>query len=371
MSEATIWRELLDAEWQPGSVQILETTLRDGSYVIDFQFTEADTVLISRELECAGVRLIEVGHGIGLGASEAGMGRAAESDETYLRCTAEALNGARWGMFCIPGIAKLESIAMAADHGMHFIRIGTNVTEVEESEPFIVEARQRGIFVTANFMKSYAMAPQEFAKKVKLSEEFGSQLVYLVDSAGGMLPEEVERYFSAVREVSDVPMGFHGHDNLGLAIANSLKAMELGACIVDSSLQGLGRSAGNASTEVLVAALSRRSMHLGIDLLRLMDVGEEFVRPLLQRSGYDSVDVITGYAQFHSSYMGIIREYATKYRIDPRRLIVGVCEEDKVNAPPDLVDRVAARLRGEHEEEVFTARFRLDRYHGAEQDPDR
>lgn len=345
---------------------ILEVTLRDGSYVIDFQFTASDTALICRELERAGFKMIEIGHGIGIGASRAGKGQAAETDEAYLRAAAESLKTARWGMFCIPGIAKLEDIDMAAEYGMSFIRIGTNATEMEESEPFIARAKRYNMFVSANFMKSYAMEPKLFAEKARLTQKFGSDILCIVDSAGGMLPHEMERYFYAVQDVCDISLGFHGHNNLELAVANSLRAVELGACMIDTSLQGMGRSAGNTPTEVFLAVLERTGIRLGINPLQVMDIGEKYIKPLIQRQGYDSVDIVTGYAQFHSSYMGIIREFSSQYCIDPRRLIIAVCEEDKINAPRNLVEQVAQKISRESDE-VFTARFRLDRYYGAEQ----
>ena len=349
---------------------ILEVTLRDGSYVISFQFTASDTALIAGELERVGFEMIELGHGIGLGASRAGKGEAVETDETYLRVAAETLKTAKWGMFCIPGIARLEDIDMAAEYGMSFIRIGTNVTEMEQSELFIAQAKRYGMFVSANFMKSYAMAPKQFAEKAQLTQKFGSDVLCIVDSAGGMLTTDMEQYFRAVQDECDIPLGFHGHNNLELAVANSLRAVELGASVVDTSLQGMGRSAGNTPTEVFLMALERKGIHMGINPLEVMDIGEKYIKPLIQRHGYDSVDIVSGYAQFHSSYMGVISEFSSRYRIDPRRLIMAVCEEDKVNAPRDMVDRIARQIN-EEGDEVFTARFRLDRYHGAEQSDDK
>jgi 4-hydroxy-2-oxovalerate aldolase len=345
---------------------ILETTLRDGSYVLNFQFTAADTAVLCAELERAGFSLIEIGHGVGLGASTAGHGKAAETDEAYLQAAASTVKKAKWGMFCIPGIAKLEDVDKAGQHGMKFIRIGTNVSEVELSEPFIARAKKYGMMVCANFMKSYATAPKEFASKAKLSQSYGAEVVYVVDSAGGMLTSEMEQYFKAVQDTCDVQIGFHGHNNLELAVANSLRAIELGAAIVDTSLQGFGRSAGNTPTEVFLSVLKRYGLDLGIDPLLVMDIGEKYILPLVQRHGYDSIDVVTGLAQFHSSYMGVIREYSSKYRVDPRRLILSVCEQDRLSAPKAMVERTAQKLSQEGGE-VYTARFRLDRYHGSEQ----
>ncbi|OGV42613.1 MAG: 4-hydroxy-2-oxopentanoic acid aldolase [Lentisphaerae bacterium GWF2_57_35] len=351
-------------------MKIMEVTLRDGSYAIDFQFTAIDTGVIGYVLEQSGFEFIEVGHGVGLHASESGYGEAADTDEAYLKAAAENITRAKFGMFCIPGIARLEDIDMAAEHGMGFIRIGTNVTEVEKSAPFIVRAREHGMMVTANFMKSYALEPHKFAEKVLLSKSFGSEVIYLVDSSGGMLPQDIELYMRAVRDACDIPMGFHGHDNLGMAIANSMRAVEMGAELVDSSLQGMGRSAGNAATEMLVVVMEKMGIKTGIDKIAAMDAGEKYIRPLIRRKGVSSLDVIAGGSQFHSSYMGIIRKYSLRYQVDPRRLIERLCEVDKINASPELVEDLAINLQSERAE-VFTARFEFDDYFGKEQDANR
>lgn len=346
-------------------LRLLETTLRDGSYVIDFKFSAGDTAVICRELERVGFDLIEIGHGIGLGASDAGHGKASETDEAYMRAAAATLSRAKWGMFCIPGIATLEHIDLGVSHGMSFVRVGTNASDAARGQPFIERAKAKGLFVAANFMKSYAMPPKEFGETAAMAQRYGADVVYVVDSAGGMLPADMESYIRAIQDVCDVPIGFHGHDNLGLSVANSLRAAELGAVIIDTSLQGMGRSAGNTPTEIFLLVLDRAGMRLGIDPLAVMDIGETYIRPLLSRVGYDSVDVISGFAQFHTSYMGLISEYSAKYQVDPRRLIKALCERDRVNAPRALVEQLARELHDESG--VFTARFRLDRYHGAEQ----
>jgi len=351
------------------SLQLMEVTLRDGSYVINFQFTANDTAMIAAALEAAGFDLIEVGHGIGLGASERGMGQAAETDEGYMRATAGALRRARWGMFCIPGIASLEHIDLAAQHGMHFIRIGTNVTEVASSRPFIERAKKHGMFVCSNFMKSYACTPTEFAEYARQSAGYGSDMVYIVDSAGGMFAEDVRHYVEAVRARSDLRLGFHGHNNLGLGVANALAAVEAGVSIVDTSLQGFGRSAGNTTTEQFLCVLLRRGIDLGIDPIVAMDIGERFIVPMITARGASSLDTVSGLAQFHSSYMGVIREFSGKYGVDPRRLIIALCERDKVDAPRPLVESLAQEMaeRKLTTVEPVTPRFHLDRYFGSEQ----
>jgi 4-hydroxy-2-oxovalerate aldolase len=349
------------------SPQILECTLRDGSYAINFQFTAIYTRLVTAALERVGFRLIEVGHGIGLGANEAGMGKAAATDEAYMRAASDAVEKAKVGVFCIPGIARLDHVDLAADCGMGFIRIGTNVTEVSESRAFIERAKKFGLMVCANFMKSYAMAPAEFGTVVNQSAAYGADVVYVVDSAGGMLAEDVRAYCEAARSASDVTLGFHGHHNLGLAVSNALLAADCGATIVDTSLQGMGRSAGNTSTEQFLCLLLRRGVNLGIDPIAVMDLGESLIQPLMEDNRLPSLDVVSGLAQFHSSYMTVIRRFADRYRVDPRRLILAVTACDRVHAPEALVEREAKRLAADAAPvRAGVARQRLDNYFGAE-----
>ncbi len=347
--------------------RILECTLRDGSYAINFQFTEEDTRNIVRALDHAGFELIEIGHGMGLGASEKTKGVAAETDEVYLRATAETVKNASWGMFCIPGIAELKHIDMAADYGMSFIRIGTNVEEYHQSQLFVERAKKYGMFVCANFMKSYVSTPEEFARYALETEKFGADLIYIVDSAGGMFPEDIEQYVHAIREQSTtLRIGFHGHNNLGMGVANSLKAIELGVEIVDSSLQGFGRSAGNTPTEQLICALIRKEIKVNVDPIDVMDIGEKYVLPLIQSKGISSVDIVSGFSLFHSSYMPIIEKYAMQYRVDPRRLIAAVCAHDKANAPRELVEAQAKILSESGVHGNWKPLFKI--YYGGEQE---
>ncbi len=323
---------------------ILEVTLRDGSYLIDFQFTAEDTANIATALEGVGFRWIEVGHGLGLYASQAGKGAAAASDEEYMEATAQALKLAKWGMFFIPGIGREEDLRLAARYGMAFVRIGTNVTETAQAEPYIALAKELGFLVSYNAMKSYAVTPAEFGKVVAQVHSWGADIACLVDSAGSMDPDSVAAYFQAAKAESSSPLGYHGHDNLSLAMANTLRAIDEGAVLVDSSLQGMGRSAGNTVTEVLVAILQRRGLLSHVDLKAAMDVGQGLIQPLLGKRGIDPVAVTGGLAQFHSSFTDKVQRYAHKHQIDTRDLIVRLCQEDQVSAPDDMLERLSHEL---------------------------
>lgn len=325
-------------------VHILDTTLRDGSYANDFQFTAGQTRALCRELEKSGVPLIEVGHGVGLNAGNAGYRSAIATDEEYMQAASEACEDALWGMFCIPGIANLDHVRLAGKYGMDFIRIGTNINEVEESREFIEVAKKEDMFVTANYMKSYARSPEVFAEKAVQSESYGADMVYIVDSAGGMLPETVRDYLIAVKESTDIPVGFHGHDNLGLAVANSLTMADAGAFVIDTSLQGLGRSAGNSSTEKTVAVLEKSGYNTETDFLKLLRTGQEFVSPIRSNPSQMPLDVVAGKEEFHSSHMTKILDAAYEYAVDPAQLIYEVCRENKIYAPEKLVEELASNI---------------------------
>jgi 4-hydroxy-2-oxovalerate aldolase len=327
----------------PASLAILDCTLRDGSYVIDFQFTAEDTALLCSALESAGIGRIEVGHGIGLGAWRQG-GDQGSTDEDYLKAAVGAVRSSMVGAFFIPGIGTDDDLRLAADCGIHFVRIGSNITEFNDQIPSITLAKELGLEVSCNLMKSYAVPPAEFAERARNTEDAGGDVVCLVDSAGGMLPEDVRAYVEAARSAADVTVGFHGHDNLSMAVANTLEAFDAGATILDTSLKGLGRSEGNAVTEVVVAILQQRGLVPELHVNGLLDISEAFIAPLLHEPRRSSIGITSGRAKFHSSFLGRVTRAATRHGIDTRDLIMRLCERDTIEAPEDLIEELAQDL---------------------------
>jgi 4-hydroxy-2-oxovalerate aldolase len=274
-----------------------------------------------------------------------------------LEAAAKSLKKAKFGMFFIPGIGRKKTLDLAAKYKMDFVRIGTNVTEVEQAEPYIKYAKELGFLVFSNLMKSYALPIDEFIKKAELASRYGADVIVVVDSAGGMMPEEVHNYISRIKREIGVKVGFHGHNNLLLAIANTVEAVKAGAEIVDSSLQGIGRSAGNAQTEILVMVLEKLGYSTEVDLYKTMDLGEKVLRSMMGAGkGVDSINAILGYAQFHSSYLKIIYKIAQKYNIDPRELIVKVSEVNRIRVTEELVEKISHEVKKERKEQM-TQRF--------------
>ena len=348
-------------------ITILECTLRDGSYAIDYQFTAEDTAIIAAGLEDAGFRFIEIGHGLGLNASNAGEGVAAATDEDYLKAAASVLKSAKFGMFFIPGIGRAEDLKMAADYGMEFVRIGTNAPEAAKAEKYIKQAKRLGMTVSSNLMKSYALSPKELAEKARLVEEWGADIVYIVDSAGGMLPKDIKEYVEAVKaKTRDIEIGLHAHNNLSLAVANSLVAIEAGATMVDSCLQGMGRSGGNAQTEILVLALEKLGYNLGIDPIKVMDLGKKLINPLMHRAGVDPIDVTSGYAMFHSKFLKNVYKASNKYGLDPRELIIESSNRSVVNVPEELVMSIGEELKEKGQKKKAEITIRKIEFENAE-----
>lgn len=330
-------------------IRLLDTTLRDGGYHIDFQFTAKETAAVARGLDEAGFDYIEVGHGLGLGASGPSHGVAAASDDQYVEAAAGAVKKAKTGAFFIPGIGAKEHLRRARDLGLRLIRIGTNVTQSALARPYIEYAKELGLEVSYNFMKSYAVGARRFAEIASEAASWGADSLVIVDSAGGMLPHEVRDFVKKTRERCSTPVGIHAHNNLQLAVVNTLEAIAAGASIVDVSLRGMGRSAGNAQADILLVLLRKLGYQVGADLFRTMEISEELIVPRLslRAQGSDPEEVVSGMALFHSAFMPMIEEAGRAHGVDFRDLILRVCAKDIVSPSPKLVHDEAARLAAE------------------------
>ena len=346
------------------NAQIMDVTLRDGSYAINFQFSEHDTRKIGSVLEQSGISFVEIGHGQGLNASNYKNGIALCTDEEYLASAQEAYQTCKYGMFCIPGIARLEDLNLLKKYGASFVRIGCNIDQVDDTEPFVKRAKELGLIVAANYMKSYTATEQEFELCVKKSMSYGVDYVYIVDSAGYMLPEDIKKYYDVVKRVDGPKVGFHGHNNLGLAVSNSLYAAELGFDLIDTSMQGLGRSAGNTSTELFVSLLYVKYGIKDYDIKSIVKFSENYVKPLVRNTGLYGLDIFCGIAGFHSSYMKYIHRVAAKYEVNPYELIVEYCKIDKINMDENLLVEVAKKLP---KEDINLSQYGFDRFIGDEQ----
>lgn len=324
---------------------LFDCTLRDGSYAVNFQFTKRDTIRLCGALEQSGLKMIEIGHGLGLGASSPKYGIAFEDDEVYLAAAAETLTTAKWGTFFIPGIGTIDDLNRAGTYSMDFVRIGSEVEKYMAMMPFIERAKELGMFVCANFMKTYASTATRIAEVTRELASAGVDAVYIVDSAGCMLPRDVTEYVKSAVDASDAIVGFHGHNNLDLANANCLTALDAGAGLVDGTVRGMGRSAGNAQTEVLAHLMDSSGYKSGVDPFKLFEYGEKIIRPLnVQAQGLPPLDIVIGMARFHTSHLPRLRRAASEHSVDLARLVLNVSAVDCVNPSDELIAKTARKL---------------------------
>lgn len=338
-------------------ISILDCTIRDGSYVIDGQWTSDEVLQLTSALAENGFEYIEIGNGIGLGAARKGVNTIL-SDEEFARIASSVKKNAKIGFFFIPGVGTKDDIKMSFESGCDFIRIGTDVSKNESALEYIDYAKTLGMEVGYNFMKSYVVSPYELCKKAVNMESCGADMISLVDSAGGMLPSEVAHYIRLLTECVKVRIGFHGHNNLLLANANNIAAIENGATVVDTTLMGMGRGAGNAQTESMLVILEKMGYSTGIDPIRVSGISSACISPkTMQLKGSDDLQLVMGYAQFHDAYLNVIEEFAAEYNVDYRILIMEVSKINKENPSRDLVRQVAEYLSKGEKVNVFYPKF--------------
>lgn len=329
-------------------VRITDTTLRDGSHAVSHQFTEEQVRAVVRGLDRAGVPVIEVAHGDGLGGSSQNYGFSRVPEEQLLRAAREEMTRAKLAVLILPGIGTVEDLKMARDAGATVARVATHCTEADISEEHIHWAKQNGMEVVTFLMMSHMIEPRYLLEEARKMESYGADCVYVVDSAGAMLPDDVRARVSALVEGLECQVGFHAHNNLGLAIGNTLAALEEGANQVDGSTCGLGAGAGNAQTEVLAAALAKAGYETGIDLWKLQDAAEEVVRPILPRPIIIDKDALTvGYAGVYSSFLLHARRAAERFGVDARDILMEMGRRKAVGGQEDLILVVAQDLAAE------------------------
>jgi isopropylmalate/homocitrate/citramalate synthase len=239
---------------------------------------------------------------------------------------------------------------------MKFVRIGQNADEIESTKDYIIKAKEEGLEVMVNFMKTYIISPKEFAKKAELLRSWGADCVYVVDSSGGMLPEQISDYFNYVKESVDIMIGLHCHNNIGLAVYNCLLAEECGYDFIDTTLQGVGRSAGNAMAESVIMTLEKKGVTTGFDIPRLLEYGYYVNKNIIGRDAINPLDLMCGYSDFHSSNLKDIYRCCLEKKVDPLRLIMSYCKYDKKGIDYQKLCEVAEELPIDSEDNPYDFR---------------
>lgn len=334
-----------------GQIRIVDTTLRDGSHAVKHKFTIEDVKAIASTLDEAGIYGIEISHGDGLAGSSIQYGWALHSDEERLSAANEVVKNSKIAVLLIPGIGTRNDLQKSFECGAKIARIATHVTEADISEQHIKMSKDMGLEVMTFLMLSHMEPPGKVLEQAKLMESYGADVVYVVDSAGAMLPDDVRAKVGILKEHLSVEVGFHAHENLGLAIGNTLAAIKEGATVVDGTLCSLGAGAGNTPTEVLVAVLDKLGYKTGVDLYKIMRSAEEIMRLRMPRPQIiDRASLTLGYAGVYSSFLLHTYKAAERFKVDPLDILLELGKLKVVGGQEDMIVDVAYELaRGNRE----------------------
>lgn len=326
-------------------LHLLDVTLRDGSHAMKHAFTVEQVRAVAKGLDKAGIEYFEVSHGDGLGGSSLQYGFSAVNELELIEAAADVCRNSKISVLLLPGIGIKEDLEAAVKAGAKMVRVATHITEADVAKQHIELGRKLGL-KTVGFLMMAHMAPiEKLVEQAKLFESYGAEIVYATDSAGALLPHEVKDRITALREALSCEIGFHGHNNLSLAMANSIAAVEAGATYIDGSLRCLGAGSGNTQTEVMAAVFNRMGYQTGVDLYSVMDVANNVVGKLMLRpQEITGSSLIMGYSGVYSSFLLHTQDAAKKYGVDERDILVELGRRKAVGGQEDLIVEVASSL---------------------------
>lgn len=333
-------------------VMLHDMCLRDGMHARRHQFTLEEMTRLAATMDDAGVPLMQVTHGDGLGGSSRNYGFSKHTNAEYIAAVAGVLKRAKISVLLVPGLGTMEELKEAYEAGARSVHVATHCTEANVSPQHIAYARKLGMDTTGFLMMAHLNSAEGILEQAKIMEEAGAQTIYVTDSAGYLLPEGVTERLEILRDnlKPETELGFHGHHNLGMGIANSVAAVAAGANRIDASVAGLGAGAGNTPLEVFVAVCNRMGIETGVDLFKIMDVAEDIVVPMMEHPvRVDRESLTIGYAGCYSTFLLFAKRAAKRYGIDARELLVELGNKKMIAGQEDMIEDLAmtmAKSRG-------------------------
>lgn len=327
-------------------IVISDPTLRDGNHAIRHELTVVQIAAYCKAADAAGVSIVEVGHGNGLGASSLQLGESATSDHLALATARANLAESKLGIHVIPGFATIErDLKPALDLGVDVVRVASHCTEADICERHISFSRKMGVEVWGCLMMSHMISPALLLEQARKMESYGAEGVIFMDSAGHYLPEDVRHRVELLVSELSISVGFHAHNNLGLSIANSIAAADAGATLLDGCARGFGAGAGNAPIEVLIAVLGRLGYSTGVNLYKILDAADLAEKILMKEiPAIRSVSVVSGMAGVFSGFMKPVTRIAKEFNIDPKDIFFELGRRKIVAGQEDIILEVAKEL---------------------------
>lgn len=328
------------------TIEIHDPTLRDGNHAIRHQLTAEQIASYCKAADVAGVPVVEVGHGNGLAASSLQLGQSLISDRQMLQTARDNLKRSKLSVYMIPGFATVKrDLKPALDLGVDVFRVGSHCTEADTTRNHIEFVRNSGKRAIGALMMSHMASTERIVQECSKMQSYGAQGVTLMDSAGALLPEQVGERISALVEKLDIPVGFHAHNNLGLAIANSIAAANAGALMLDGTSRGFGAGAGNAQLEVLVAVLQKMGYVTNIDLYKVLDLSDYAEKHILKDiPRIKPTSIVSGMAGVVSTFAKHVDRISQQYNIDPRDLFFELGKMKVVAGQEDIIIEAAVKL---------------------------
>jgi 4-hydroxy 2-oxovalerate aldolase len=328
-------------------IRVTDSSLRDGSHAKRHQFTVEHVRSIVAALDHAGVPVIEVTHGDGLGGSSFNYGFSHTPEQDLIRAATATATRAKIAFLMLPGLGVQDDIREAADNGASICRIATHCTEADISIQHFGLARKLGLETVGFLMMAHSQPPEVLAKQARIMADAGCQCVYVVDSAGALVMEQTsDRIAAVVAELGgDAQVGFHGHENLGLGVANSVLAVRAGALQIDGSTRRFGAGAGNTPVEAFVAVAEKLGIRTGIDTAKIIDAAEDVVRPIMDSECLlDRMSLTMGYAGVYSSFLKHADRQAQKYRVPAAEILREAGRRHLVGGQEDQLIPIAVAL---------------------------
>jgi 4-hydroxy 2-oxovalerate aldolase len=330
-------------------IVISDPSLRDGNHAVGHKLSQEQIALYCRAADAAGVPIVEVGHGNGIGASSLQLGESRCSDELMLRTARQNLPHAKLGVHMIPGFATIaRDLQPALAAGVDVVRVASHCTEADLTQRHIQYVRDHQKIAHGVLMMSHMVDDQQLLAQAQKMESYGAQTIIFMDSAGHYLPADVTQRVTTLTQGLNVPVGFHGHNNLGMGIANSVAAAQAGATLLDGCARGFGAGAGNAQLEVLVAVLQRMGYDTGIDLYKLLDACDLAEKQLVEvLPSIGSTSIISGLAGVFSGFAKPVQRIAAQFCLDPRDIFFELGRRRVIAGQEDFIFEVAKDLARE------------------------